>query len=221
MTNQPWGPHGQEAPPNTVRQNPTAPGSPQQIQGADWTAAPSSAGSGGSGGFLVMILFSLFLVVLLWIPMVCLYPLTALAGGLAGFGTASLAARVLPPDGGDVADLLGVVAGAIVAWKVYRLEYRMAERLPFRLVRHVVRLLLLSVWVIPIIELSMGVTAPGTTTRYVLATVSNPQSLASFLTRPQNLAIWAVAIGALHLLLWKADGLRQWWHHRLKWVGLK
>jgi hypothetical protein len=67
----------------------------------------------------------------------------------------------------------------------------------------------------------MGATAPTSTTRYVLAMVSNPRALLAFLSRPQNLAIWLGALVALHFVLWKADTLREWWHRRLKWVGLK
>ena len=181
MTNLPWGPHGPVSPPNTVRPNPTAPGLPHQILGGD--AAAVSA-TGGGGGFFAMIIFSLVLVALLWIPMVCLYPLTAAAGALAGFGTFSLAVRSLPADGGDVAALLGIVVGVVVVWMVYRVEYRLAQHLPVRLLRHVMRLLLLSIWVIPIIQLGRGATAPIATTRYVLAMVTNPRALVAFLVRP-------------------------------------
>ncbi|MEP6574415.1 MAG: hypothetical protein ABJD11_17070 [Gemmatimonadota bacterium] len=204
-----------------MRPNPTAPTSSPQLQGADEAGAPISAGGGGGGGFLAMVIISLVLVTLVWIPMACIYPLTAFAGGFAGLGAYLLSARLLPPDGGDVASLLGIIVGAVVVWKVYRLEHRLAQHPGFRLMRHVVRLLLLAVWVIPIIELTMGGTAPTTTTRYVLATVSNPRALVSFLTRPQNLLIWVVAIAALHFLLWSDNPVRRWWHRRLTYVGLK
>ena len=219
MTNQPWGPHGPEAPPNTVRPNPTAPGSPHQLLGAG--DAPLPVAPGGGSGFFAAVIVSLVMVVLVFIPMVCLYPLTALASILAGVGTYLLAVRVLPADGGDVAALLGVVVGAIALWKVYRLEYRLAQQPPIRLTRHVVRLLLLSVWVIPVMQLATGATAPTTSTRYILATVSNPETLVGFLTRPQNLLIWAAAIAGLHFLLWTDNRFRRWWHYRLIFVGLK
>ena len=183
-------------------------------------AAPSPA-SGGSGGFLVMIVLSLVLVALLWIPMICLYPLTALAGALAGVGSFLVAVRLLPADGRDVAMVIGLAVGVVVVWKVYRVESRLAGHPLFRLIRHAVRLLLLGIWAIPILQLTMGATAPTTTTRYVLAVISNPRALLAFLARPQNLAIWIGALVALHFLLWKADTLREWWHHRLKWVGLR
>jgi hypothetical protein len=222
VTNFPWGPHGPEVPPNTVRPNPTVPSPPQQFPGADEAAAPISAGGGGGlGGVLANIIFSLVLVAVLWIPMACIYPLTALAGIVAGLGTVPLFARVLPADGRDVALVLGIVVGAVVVFKVYRLEYGLAQHPRFRLARHVVRLVLLAVWAIPIIQLSMGATAPSTTTRYVLAVVSSPRALASFLARPQNLVIWVLGIVALHFLLWPAGRVRHWWHRRLTFVGLK
>lgn len=182
--------------------------------------APSPAG-GGSGGFLVLVVLSLLLVALLWIPMICLYPLTALAGALAGVGSFLVAVRLLPVDGRDVAMVIGIGVGVVVVWKVYRVESRLAGHPQFRLIRHAVRLLLLGIWAIPILQLAMGATAPTTTTRYVLAMVSSPRALLPFLARPQNLAIWMGAMVALHFVLWSADSLRQWWHRRLKYVGLK
>ncbi len=217
----PWGPHGQEAPPNTVRPNPTTSSPGQQLGGGGDGGGAVGAGGGAGGGFFANVILSLVLVFFLWIPMVCLYPLTAAAGLVVGFGAFPLLVRVLPPDGRDVATLAAVILGVIVAYVVNRRESRLAEHQSFRLVRHVVRLALLSVWAIPIIQLTSGATAPSTSTRYILATISNPRALTSFLGRPQNLAIWLVVIVALHFLLWQAEGVRRWWHRRLRFIGLR
>jgi hypothetical protein len=223
LSDRPWGPHGPEVPPNTVRPNPTAPGPLQQFGGADEAPTPTSAGGGGSGlgGVLANIVISLVLVALLWIPMVCLYPLSALSGAAAGFGTFPIFARVLPPDGRDVAAVLGIALGAITVFVMYRIELRLAERPAFRAARHVVRLVLLAVWAIPIIQLAMGATAPTTSTRYILAVVSSPAALAAFLKRPRNLVLWVAAVAGLHFLLWSGQGIRRWWHRRLLFVGLR
>lgn len=225
MTDRPWGPHGPEVPPHTVLPNPTAPSPPQQILGSGEAPEPIPAGGGGGGlqldSLLANITFSLLLLVLLWMPMLCLYPLTGLAGIAAGFGTFPLFLRALPADGRDVAAVLGMIVGVVVVLKVHRLEYQLAQRPAFRLGRHLVRLVLLAVWAVPIIQLSTGTTAPTTSTAYILGVVSSPQALAQFLTRPRNLVIWVAVVAGLHFLIWSGDGVRRWWHRRLKFIGLK
>ena len=220
MTNMPWGPHGQEAAPHTVRPNPTASDPPQQIQGSADVAMPMSGGS-PLGAILANIIFSLVLVALLWIPMICLYPLTALAGLATGFATFQVLGRVLPADGGDVAAVAGFVVGAVAVLIVYRFENRWAEQQGFRRIRHLVRMVLLAVWAIPIIQLSTGTTAPSTSTRYILAVMSSPRAWGSFLARPANLALWIAVVIGLHMLIWWNDGARRFWHRRLLFVGLK
>jgi hypothetical protein len=223
MTNMPWGPHGPEVPPHTVLPNPTAPSPPQQILGSGEAPEPIAAAGGGGalGTILANIMLSLVLLMLLWIPMVCLYPLTAVAGMVAGFGTFPLFLRVLPADGRDVAAVLGLAVGVVVGLKMNRLEYRLAQNPVFRLSRHALRLVLLAVWAVPIIQLSTGTTAPTTSTAYILAVVSSPRALAAFLSQPRNLLIWVAAVVGLHFLIWSGDGVRRWWHRRLMFIGLK
>jgi len=223
MTNMPWGPHGPEASPHTVRPNPTAPSPPQQILGSDEAPAPIPVAGGGGplGDLLANIMLSLLMLALLWIPMVCLYPLSAVAGMVAGYGSFPLFLRALPADGRDVAAVLGMAVGVVVGLKVNRLEYRLAQNPAFRLARHAVRLVLLAVWAIPIIQLSTGTTAPTTSTAYIFAVVNSPQALLAFLSRPRNLAIWVAVVMGLHFLIWSGAGVRRWWHRRLTFIGLK
>jgi hypothetical protein len=221
VSERPWGPHGAEVPDNSVRPNPTAPSPVQQFGGGQEVAAPVAGGGGGLGGVLAQIVFSLVLLMLLWIPMACLYPVTALAGIASGAAIFRASERLLPPDARDVALALGFVVAAVAVLKVYRIEYRLAEKPAFRAVRHAVRMLLLGVWAIPILELSMGATGPSTSTGYILTEVRSPRALAAFLKQPRNLALWVAALVGLHLLLWSGKSVRRWWHRRLKFIGLK
>jgi hypothetical protein len=158
---------------------------------------------------------------LLWIPMICLYPLTGGAGLLAGFGSFPLFLRLLPADGRDVAAVLGMVVGVVVGRKVNRLEERLAEQPAFRRMRHAVRMALLALWAVPIIQLSTGTTAPSHSSAYILSVMTSPRALVGFLSRPMNLVIWLAAVAGLHYLIWSAEGFRGWWHRRLRWIGLR
>jgi len=221
MSERPWGPHGPEVPDHSVLVNPTASSPGQQLGGSQEFAAPTASGGGGLGGLLAQIVFSLVLLALLWIPMACLYPLTA----LAGIGTGTIVARVseglFSPDARDVALVLGFGVGLVAVLMINRIEFRLAEEPAFRTARHAVRMILLGIWAIPILELCMGVTAPSTSTRYILDEVRSPQALAAFLKQPENLALWAAALVGLHVLIWSGKSVRRWWHRRLKFIGLK
>jgi hypothetical protein len=222
MTNMPWGPHGQQAPAHSVTPNPTPSSVPQQIGGGGDYAVPMAAGGGGAGGgFLANVVFSLFMVALLWIPMACLYPLTAAAALIAGFGSFLVLVRALPADGHDVAVVAAFGIGVVVALVVDRVEYRLAQHPSFRLPRHIVRLALLAMWLVPIMQLSTGTTAPSTSTRFILAVMSHPGAIVSYLINPVHLVAWALLLAGLHLLIWREGRVREFWHRRLVYVGLK
>lgn len=221
MSERPWGPHGPEVPDHSVRPNPTEPGPARPLGGGQDFAASAAAGGGGLGGILAQIFFSVVLLALLWIPIACLYPLTALAGIGSGEAVARVSEGLVPADARDVALVLGVVVGLVAVLMVNRIEFRLAEKPAFRAVRHAVRMVLLGVWAIPVLELCMGATAPSTSTRSILAGVRSPRALAAFLKQPRNLALWAAALVGLHFLLWSGKGMRRWWHRRLKFIGLK
>ena len=220
MTNMPWGPHGQKAPPNTVRQNPTPSDVPQQLGGGGEYAGPIDRG-GDRSPFLANVVLSLIMVALLWIPMACLYPLTAAAALLAGFGSYAALVRSLPADGGDVAVVAAFGIGLVVTLLVDRVEFRLAQHPSFRILRQVVRLALLGVWLVPIMQLATGTTAPSTSTRYILAVMGHPGAIVQYLSNPLHLVTWALLLVGLNLLIWRGGWLRDFWHRRLKYVGLK
>jgi hypothetical protein len=153
--------------------------------------------------------------------MVCLYPITAAAGIAATLATRSIFTSVLPADAGDVPFALGIVVGAVVIGIVFRLEVRLAGSTGYRVVRHVVRMILLAIWAIPIIQLTLGAAAPTTSTAYIFFVISNPSGMVQFLANPLMLGIWIAVVVGLHFLIWKADGVRRFWHRRLVWIGLK
>ena len=221
----PWGPHGPEVAPNTVRPNPTAASPAPAFEQPNYPANPVASRGGGIDEpisyYVRNFLFSFFLLAITWEAFVCLYPLTSVAGVSVGFVTFPFFLRLLPADGRDVASVLAIVCGFIVGGIVSRIEYRLAQNAGFRLVRHVIRIPLLSIWAIPIIMLAMGATAPTTTTRFILAIVSSPSTMFRFLSNPINLGIWFTVMVALHFIIWNWTGARRFWHNRLKFVGLK
>ena len=221
MKNLPWGAHGAEAPPHTVKPNPTAPSQvPAFEQPAD-VAMPTQAG-GAFGTIIISIVLSLVMIAILWIPALCLYPITATAGFAAAMITTSIFTRVVPADAVDVARVLGFTAFAIVIGILIRIEGRLSSRFaPYRLGRHVVRMVLLAIWAIPILQLTMGATAPGTSTAYIFAVVSSPYAMAGFLMNPLNLGVWLVSVVGLHFLIWKSELARRLWHRRLSRIGLQ
>lgn len=220
--NQPWGPHGPVVPPHTVTPNPTAPTPvPAFEQPAEVAMSTLAGEADGFGKIVSNILVSVVMMVILWMPAACLYPLTAGSGVAAAVVTMQILSRVLPADAGDVPLVLGVLVGAIAVAIVIRIEDRLSRSARYRLVRHGVRMVLLGMWAIPIIQLAMGATAPSTSTRYILSVVSSPSAMARFLTSPLNLAAWTLCLVGLHFLIWKGERARRLWHRRLAWIGLK
>ncbi len=223
----PWGPHGPEVSPNTVKPNPTAASSAPAFEQPSYyspqTSAAAAAGALGGdpiSNIVINFVVSFFMMAMLWEVFVCLYPVTTLAGVLAGVFTIPIFTRMLPPDGHDVALLMGVVVGAVVIGVLIRIEYRLAQNLPFRLARHGVRLALLSLLVIPMVALGQGTVRLASTAGFYTTIVNNPRVMLGFLN-PVSLGIWAGVMVGLHFLLWNWSWARRVWHTRLKWIGLK
>ncbi len=220
----PWGPHGPEVSPNQVKPNPT-PNDPVMPfgQADSYAAVPTSGYAGGATHPLVSFVMSLLMVPLVWMFWICLYPLTAAAAIAAGFMGWSMLSRVLTAsDEASVAQLGGVIAGFAAAVIVSRVEYKLAQNAGLRWGRHAVRLMLFGVLAIPWIQaVIFNAKIGNSTTRYIFAVLSNPQILMAQLANPQNLGIVAAVMVVMHFVLWKAAGLRAFWHRRLAWLGLK
>jgi hypothetical protein len=215
MANLPWGPHSAEAPPHTVRPNPTAADPVPAFNQPEEAAAPVQGG-GPLGTIAANIMISFFMLIMLWMPMTCLYPLTGAAGAAAGFMSRPLFSALLPEDAGDLPLASAFLAGAVAILIVNRIEYRLAQSARYRSIRHVFRLVLLALLAMPTIQTRVDASAP-----YVYAFVTSPRAVAEFLSAPANLVMWSGVVIGLHFLLWKAEPVRRFWHRRLKWIGLK
>jgi hypothetical protein len=223
MSNLPWGPHGPEAAPNTVRPNPTAPSPVPTFEQQDYSAPPmTGGGASGAGAIPAQIVTSVLIMALIWEAVVCLYPMTVIAAIAADLITAPMVNLVAPAEfKGDLGYLMGGLAALVAAGVMIRIEYRLAQNSGFRIGRHVVRMILLSMWVIPNLMILMGAGYPKSTTLFIYSVVTSPPTMISFLADPRDLAIWAAVMVGLHFLIWKWKGARQFWHNRLKWIGLK
>jgi hypothetical protein len=220
----PWGPHGPETSPNQVKPNPTA---AQPVgpfgQAGDGNAFPTAGPGGGGANPFLSFTVSILMVPLVWMFWICLYPLTATAAVFTGMLTGTLLSRVLTAaDEVSVAQLGGVAAGFVVAIIVSRVEYKLAQVKVFRWTRHVLRLILFGLLALPWIQaIIFDAKVGGSTTRYIYSVLTHPQFLVSQLANPVNLATVAAVMIGMHLLLWKAERLRAFWHRRLSWLGLK
>ncbi len=225
MADFPWGPHGPETSSNQVRPNPTAPSAAVPTFGQpDYAAAPvaGGGGGGGAGGFLANVITSALLLLLVWEAAACLYPMTAIAAILAWRVTEPVVNFVAPAElKGDLGYLMGFLAGVVAIGVVIRLEYRLAQNTGFRVARHGVRMLLLSMWAIPILMICMGTPTPTSTTLFIFSVVTSPQTMVQFLFDPIHLAIWGAFMLGLHFMIWNWAWARGFWHRRLKMVGLK
>lgn len=221
----PWGPHGPEVSPNSVMPNPTAAGPAPAFEQPNYSSGtPTYSGGGGGDPISYAVrnfVFSWFFMACVWQFFVCLYPVSSAVAVATGFLTVPIFARMLPPDGKQVAQLLGVISGAVVLGVLIRIEYRLAQNTGFRLGRHVLRLALLSLFLIPAILLGSGAVPIGQTTGFFYAIFTHPSLMFRFFTQPVNLGIWASLMVGVHFLLWNWTWARNFWHRRLVWLGLK
>jgi len=234
MGSYPWGPHGPQAGPFDVRPNPTAPSAPvPQFNTPSWGAPLPAGGGATSGGVSYGTyaagppgphrILSLLLVGTLWMFWVCLYPLTA-AAGLLGVGVSAQALAALMAKGvipRNALILLGAyVVGVAVVVVMSRIEYRLAQILPFRIIRHVVRLGIFGLMTTALLPLFYGTPEGNSATEYFTRFFSRPGNVGRVLANPVNLAIVLAVIVAMHFFLWKS-GLNEFWHRRLSAIGLK
>ena len=214
MTNRPWGPHGEDTEPNTVKPGPT--GRDPVLEPKQSEEAPLPAGGGDPfSGIVINIVIGFFMLIMFWMPMVCLYPLTSAAGAAAGFLSRPIFVAILPEDAGDVPLALALALGAGVIALMIRIEGRLAKSAQYRAARHVVRMVLLGLLAVPVIYTRIDASAP-----YVWAVVTSPSAIVEFFSTPSNAAIWLAAMVGVHVLLVKGEPVRRFWHQRLKWIGL-
>ena len=167
-------------------------------------------GSAARGDFGLNLLFC----GLLWEVWVCLYPLSALAGLFTLIYGMPFLRGVLPPSPivgpGLYAVVLGFVAAAVVLWTASRLEHVLARHLPYRLLRHLVRLPLLGLATVITIQKMHGLPYNPT-----------PAGVMPILKSPTNLGIVLAVMIASHFILWNWKRPREFWHRRLVGARLR
>lgn len=244
----PWGPHGERVSPLEVKPNPTpSKPAPQFDSTPDYSqsAAPAAGGyyggypsagagtytgytgsysgvNGGAGiarvgGFFV----SLVVVGFFWQFFVCLYPLAAIAAGFTTLYSAGLLVKFLPADpmmksNGFLAAVLGCAAGIVVLYVASRIEQRLAEHSWYRIPRHIVRLALFGLMGVYGIERANGIEVWGRGELSISA-----ESIVRVLRVPEYLISVVVFVVVMHLVLWKGEMIRRFWHRRLEALGLR
>jgi hypothetical protein len=222
MSTTPFGPHGPHVPANTTTPNPTEQQTHTQI-GGEGNAPPVHVyqGSPGNIGIIVVdFIVTLFTLIYFWPFFVCLYPLTGTAVAAATLIARPLIAHSLQPDEESVLFGLLLILAAVVVAIMIRVEYRLAQFFAFRLARHVVRLMLFALIAGPTI-LWLQPSVEATFTVFLLGFLAQPSLFVCFLMNPVNAGIVAALAVGLHFLLWKADRVRNFWHARLRRIGLK
>jgi hypothetical protein len=144
-----------------------------------------------AGSFIINVIF----VGILWQVWVCLYPLSALAGGVT-FAVATPVLRTLLPPTTVIAPGLFPVAGGIIAalvagWNVCRLEEILAKSGLYRLLRHLVRL--------PLLGMS---TAMALQKAELVPYDPSLSGIARVLRTPMNLEIVVGVMIASHFIVW-------------------
>jgi hypothetical protein len=210
MDTSPFGPHGPQKRAYDPVPNPTAPSGPVPNFG-DEAAGQTSTATGSGGPFLSLAL-SLLMVPLVWMFWICLYPLPAAIGLVGGWIAATL-------TGGGLG--LGFVVGYAIIVFMSRVEYKLALHPRYRAWRHVLRLILFGAIAIPWIQAMVFSAGGSAETLYIVAMLTSPSLLLPQLLIPTNLAIVAAVVVGLHFLLLKAAPVREFWHSRLRWLGLK
>ena len=213
MGSLPFGPHGPETRPYDPTPNPTAASAPvPQFGDGGEPAGGHASTQTGSGGPFLSFATSLLMAPLVWMFWICLYPLPAAAGFLAGFIVAEYA------NGGLG---FGFIAGYAVIAVMSRVEYRLAQHSTYRTSRHVMRLILFGALAIPWIRAMVFSEGGSAEASYILTMLTSPRLLLSQLANPTSLAIVLTLVVGLHFLLTKAEPVRRFWHRRLRWLGLK
>jgi hypothetical protein len=233
----PWGPHGERVSPFEVKPNPT-PSTPQQFDSPDFgppAANPYVVGNPSAGGYaassmsagdadgiarLGNFIISVVVIGFFWQFFVCLYPLPALLGGVTAIYSAGFLVKMFPPDPVFLSStffcvLAAYAAGIAVVYVAMRIEQRLARHSAYRIARHIVRLPLLGLMAIFAIERASGIPMLSGVDLSVFGA-----NIARILRTPDYLIAVFVFVAIMHVILWKAERLRAFWHRRLAGAGL-
>ena len=187
-------------PPHAPPHDRQTPGLPPPPGAPSFGSAPftpsAQAGSGGCGCAIAVA------VVLFAVPIFgCLYPVPA-AAAVATYYTADALLRGAASLNSDSRLPITLFAGAVAFWIVSRLEFRLATRVPlYRMVRHVVRVLLIGVFITVAVMNDRGRDGVPTSVAKFQELFSNRRYLIV-------LAVWSVVA---HLILTKASRFREQW----------
>jgi hypothetical protein len=146
--------------------------------------------------------------------------LTAAAACLAGIAARPFLAQMTAGDA-DGIRVCTIAVVLIAAYIAIRLEYRLAQKPLVRKVRHGVRLLLFTVIAVPTLLFFTHMDTSFTYTVFVLNVLAQPFIILRWLASPVNVAVLLACLTGMHFLLWKAERPRDFWHRRLRSVGLK
>ena len=232
MGNSPYGPHGPQTPmfddvkPATTPSNPPPPidiptFKPLVPASYGGSYAPSGGGYAGPGtlGGGTRFVISAFIVGVFWQFAICLYPMPALAAGIAAFFSASFLIHSMLPPVSSLNVLLVQIVGwgaAIVAlFAAMRLEQRLARHKWYRFPRNIVRMIFFAI---------LGINAAENTNGIPLFSGTNPalipRNIANILTTPDYLLFVFAFVVVMQLIVWKADAFRIFWHSCLEGLGL-
>lgn len=170
----------------------------------------SGTTSGGSGGGVIIA--AIMLVLVFSGPIFgSLYPLAsgaALVAGLATNAVLSISARGLSPEGRLP---LSMLAALVVFWPMMRLDYRLATFPPYRIARHIVRVVLIGSYF-------ALVTFGDSGGRWLPTSIAQVRWLVTDQTHLVALVIGAI-IG--HLVLTRAKRIGARWSSALELVRLR
>ena len=221
----PWPSHDTQTPyhaPGTPRPEPYSPPPmplynppPGTPYGGGYGSAsgtgPYAGYSGNGGGFWLVAFVIFFWAVPRTLPLlVVLYPFAAAIEIGAARGVFLLVGTLDAGLASTTQIAIAAVASLVLLWPLSRAEQRLANVRAYRVLRHIVRLVLMGALVY-----RMTINMPG-----VVPLPPWMHSLRGAFRSPQQLAVTVGAVVVWHFLL-MAGGLRTAWHRALEVVRLR
>jgi hypothetical protein len=235
MGNFPYGPHGPQTPmfdgvkPATVPSNPPPPidiptfnppaPAPMHFGGSYAPAADGSSYAGPGIGRGTRFVVSAIIVGVFWQFAICLYPMPALAAGIAAALSAGFLVRsvvpLLTPLNVLLAQIVGYAAAIVALYVTMRLEQKLARHIWYRIPRNIVRMIFFAILGINAVENNNGIPLFSGTNPALI-----PRNIANILTTPDYLLFVIVFVAVMQLIIWKAEAFRIFWHSCLVGLGL-